>query len=33
VSFLCVFSCRYRDHILEGVLPLRNVLRGVRLRL
>jgi uncharacterized membrane protein len=26
-SFLCVFSCRYRDHNLEGVLPLRNVLR------
>jgi hypothetical protein len=32
-SFLCVLSCRYRDHNLEGVLPLRNVLRGVRLRL
>jgi hypothetical protein len=31
LSFLCVFSCRYRDHNLEGVLPLRNVLRGVRL--
>jgi hypothetical protein len=31
LSFLCVFSCRYRDHNLEGVLPLRNVLRGVGL--
>jgi hypothetical protein len=33
LSFLCAFSCRYHDHNLEGVLPLRNVLRGVRLRL
>jgi hypothetical protein len=33
LSFLCVFSCQYYDHNLEGVLPLRNVLRGVRLRL
>jgi hypothetical protein len=33
LSFLCVFSCRYRDHNLKGVLPLRNVLRGVWLRL
>jgi hypothetical protein len=31
LSFLRVFSCRYRDHNLEGVLPLRNVLRGVGL--
>jgi hypothetical protein len=33
LSFLCVFSCRYHDHNLEGVLPLRNILRGVGLRL
>jgi hypothetical protein len=33
LSFLRVFSCRYRDHNLEGVLPLRNVLRRVGLRL
>jgi hypothetical protein len=33
LSFLCVFSYRYRDHNLEGVLPLRNILKGVRLRL
>jgi hypothetical protein len=31
LSFLCVFFCRYRHHNLEGVLPLRNILRGVRL--
>jgi hypothetical protein len=31
LSFLCVFSCQYCDHNLKGVLPLRNVLRGVRL--
>jgi hypothetical protein len=31
LSFLCVFSYRYHDHNLEGVLPLRNVLRGVGL--
>jgi hypothetical protein len=29
LSFLRVFSCRYRDHNLEGVLPLRNLQRGV----
>jgi hypothetical protein len=28
-SFLHVFPCRYYDHNLEGVLPPRNVLRGV----
>jgi hypothetical protein len=28
-SFLHVFSCWYHDHNLEGVLPRRNVLRGV----
>jgi hypothetical protein len=33
LSFLHVFTFRYRDHNLEGVLPLRNVLRGVGLRL
>jgi hypothetical protein len=33
LSFLRVFSYRYRDHNLKGVLLLRNVLRGVRLRL
>jgi hypothetical protein len=33
LSFLCVFSYRYRDHNLKGVLLLRNVLRGVSLRL
>jgi hypothetical protein len=33
LSFLCVFSCRYHDHNLERVLPLRNVLRGVGLQL
>jgi hypothetical protein len=31
LSFLCVFSFRYCDHNLEGVPPLRNVLRGVGL--
>jgi hypothetical protein len=31
LSFLCVFSCRYCDHNLKGVLPLRNILRGVGL--
>jgi hypothetical protein len=31
LSFLRVFSCWYRDHNLEGVLPLRNILRGVGL--
>jgi hypothetical protein len=33
LSFLRVFSYRYCDHNLEGVLPLRNILRGVGLRL
>jgi hypothetical protein len=33
LSFLCVFSCQYHDHNLEGVLPLKNVLRGVGLQL
>jgi hypothetical protein len=33
LSFWRVFSCWYRDHNLEGVLPLRNVLRGVRLQI
>jgi hypothetical protein len=33
LSFLRVFPYRYCDHNLEGVLPLRNVLRGVVLRL
>jgi hypothetical protein len=33
LSFLRVFSCWYRDHNLEVVLLLRNVLRGVELRL
>jgi hypothetical protein len=33
LRFLCVFSCRYCDHNLEGVLPLRNVLRGAGLRI
>jgi hypothetical protein len=33
LNFLRVFSCRYRDHNLKGVLLLRNVLRGVGLRL
>jgi hypothetical protein len=33
LSFLRVFSCQYRDHNLNGVLPLRNALRGVGLRL
>jgi hypothetical protein len=33
LSFLHVFPCRYCDHNLEGVIPLRNVLRGVGLRL
>jgi hypothetical protein len=32
LSFLSVFSHRYHDHDLKGVL-LRNVLRRVRLRL
>jgi hypothetical protein len=31
LSFLHVFPCRYCDHNLKGVLPLRNVLRGVEL--
>jgi hypothetical protein len=31
LCFLRVFSCRYHDHNLEGVLPLRNMQRGVRL--
>jgi hypothetical protein len=31
LSFLHVFPCRYCDHNLEGVLPLRNMLRGVML--
>jgi hypothetical protein len=31
LSFLCVFSYQYHDHNLEGVLPLRNAQRGVRL--
>jgi hypothetical protein len=31
LSFLRVFPCRYCDHNLEGVLPLRNMLKGVRL--
>jgi hypothetical protein len=31
LSFLRVFPHRYCDHNLEGVLPLRNVLRGVGL--
>jgi hypothetical protein len=31
LSFLCVFSYQYHDHNLEGVLPLRNVLRGIKL--
>jgi hypothetical protein len=33
LSFLRVFSHRYHDHDLEGVLPLRNILRRVELRL
>jgi hypothetical protein len=33
LTFLHVFPCRYCDHNLEGVLPLSNVLRGVRQRL
>jgi hypothetical protein len=33
LSFLRVFSRWYRDHDHEGVLPLRNVLRRLRLRL
>jgi hypothetical protein len=31
LSFLRVFSCRYHDHNLKGVLPLRNILSGVGL--
>jgi hypothetical protein len=31
LSFLCVSSYRYCDHNHEGVLPLRNILRGVGL--
>jgi hypothetical protein len=31
LSFLRVFPSRYCDHNLDGVLPLRNVLRGVML--
>jgi hypothetical protein len=31
LCFLRVFSCRYCDHNLKRVLPLRNVLRGVGL--
>jgi hypothetical protein len=33
LSFSRLFSCRYHDHNIKGVLPLRNVLRGVRLQL
>jgi hypothetical protein len=33
LSFLHVFSHQYRDHNLEGVPPIRNVLRRVGLRL
>jgi hypothetical protein len=33
LSFFRVFPCWYCDHNLEGVHPLRNVLKGVRLRL
>jgi hypothetical protein len=33
LTFLHVFSCRYRDHYHEGILLLRNELRRVRLRL
>jgi hypothetical protein len=33
LGFLRVFPYRYCDHNLKGVLPLRNVLRGVMLRL
>jgi hypothetical protein len=33
LSFLCVFSCQYRDHNLEGVLRLRDILRAVGLQL
>jgi hypothetical protein len=33
LSFLHVFSYWNCDHNLEGVLPLRNILRGVKLRL
>jgi hypothetical protein len=33
LSFLIVFYCRYRDHNLEGILLLRNVLRRVGMRL
>jgi hypothetical protein len=29
LSFLRVFPCRYCDHNLEGVLPVRNMLMGV----
>jgi hypothetical protein len=31
LSFFCVFSRRYHDHDLKGVLLLRNVLRRVGL--
>jgi hypothetical protein len=31
LSFLHVLTCWYRDHNLEGVLPLRNILKGVGL--
>jgi hypothetical protein len=31
LGLLCVFPCRYCDHNLEGILPLRNVLWGVGL--
>jgi hypothetical protein len=31
LSFVRVFSCRYRDHNLKGVLHPRNILRGVGL--
>jgi hypothetical protein len=33
LSFLHVFCYQYHDHNVEEVLPLRNVLRGVGLRL
>jgi hypothetical protein len=33
LSFLSVFSCWYRDHDLEGILLLKNMLRRVGLRL
>jgi hypothetical protein len=33
LSFSRLFFYRYHDHNIKGVLPLRNVLRGVRLQL